>query len=286
MERRLQLLHLEDNARDAEMVRDVLESGGLACDILWVDNAAAFERALEENRFDLILADYSLPGFDGMSALRVALRRRADVPFIFVSGTLGEEVAIDALKLGATDYVVKERLSRLVGAVRSALREAQHRAERAQLEERLRQAQTMQAIGRFASGIVHDFNSVLASILNNAEMLATNAAEGTPARTRADRVLVAARRGIDLVSQILAYTRSQPRSRTPTDVRAAVEEAIDIAAGALPAAVRIEAELAPEPVMVLGDATQLHQVVTNLCRNAIDAVGQQGGLVRVTLAAL
>jgi PAS domain S-box-containing protein len=127
--RDLRVLHLEDDRRDADLVRDLLDTSGIRCNITPVQTREAFVDALDEGRFDLILADYSLPSFDGMSALKIARQRSSDVPFIFVSGTLGEEVAIDALKLGATDYVLKERLSRIVSAVRSAVSEAEHRGE-------------------------------------------------------------------------------------------------------------------------------------------------------------
>lgn len=134
----LRILHLEDNRRDADMVRDVLEAGGMACDIAIAQTRDEFVAALDRGGFDLIFADYSLPSFDGMSALRIAAERTPNIPFIFVSGNLGEEVAIEALKLGATDYVLKERMSRMVSAVRGALREAEHRVERKRAEEALR----------------------------------------------------------------------------------------------------------------------------------------------------
>ena len=138
MDRALRVLHLEDDAGDAGLVRDVLELGGIACDITRVQTREDFVASLEKGGLDLIFADYSLPSFDGMSALKIAAQRSPDVPFIFVSGMLGEEVAIEALKLGATDYVLKERLSRIVSVVPRALREAQHRADRKQAHEALR----------------------------------------------------------------------------------------------------------------------------------------------------
>ena len=98
--------------------------------------------------FDLILADFSLPSFDGLSALQLTLERCPDVPFIFVSGTLGEEVAIEAVKIGAMDYVLKERLSRIVSSVHRALREARDRAERKQAEQQLRRSEAFLAEGQ------------------------------------------------------------------------------------------------------------------------------------------
>ena len=111
------------------------------CEITRAQTRAEFVAGLQGNRIDLILADYKLPSFDGLTALQLAIEARADLPFIFVSGSLGEEVAIEAVKIGATDYVVKSRLSRLVPAVRRALREARERAERKRAEEAFRRSE-------------------------------------------------------------------------------------------------------------------------------------------------
>ncbi len=120
----MRILHLEDDPKDAELIQSTLEAEGIPCDITCVDNPTQFRGSLERNAFDLVLADYTLPTFDGISALRVAKDVSPDVPFIFVSGTLGEDIAVEALKLGATDFVSKTRLSRMAPAVRRALREA------------------------------------------------------------------------------------------------------------------------------------------------------------------
>src|ERR1700733_7149090 len=137
----LRILSIEDDPKDAELIRDLLETEGIACEVTRVDTQAALLASLEQAGIDLILADYTLPSFDGISALKFAMKSCPDVPFIFVSGTLGEEVAIDALKIGATDYVLKTRLSRLVPSVLRALREATQRAERKRAEESLRQSE-------------------------------------------------------------------------------------------------------------------------------------------------
>jgi PAS domain S-box-containing protein len=137
----LRILLLEDNPTDAELIQELLETDGYACEVTRVQTCAEFVAALDDAAIELILADYSLPSFDGLSALKLALSARPDLPFIFVSGALGEEIAIEALKIGATDYVLKTRLSRLVPAVQRALREARQRAERKRTEEALRQSE-------------------------------------------------------------------------------------------------------------------------------------------------
>jgi PAS domain S-box-containing protein len=127
---------LEDDSGDAELIRELLEAALGVCEMTRVQTRAEFVAALEKGDIDLILADYQLPSFDGLSALKLTLSARPDLPFIFVSGTLGEEVAIEALKIGALDYVLKTGLSRLVPSVRRALREAGERTERQRSEEK------------------------------------------------------------------------------------------------------------------------------------------------------
>ena len=137
----LRILLLEDSVQDAELIQELLEADHFVCEVTRVQTRAEFLAALEDGGFDLILADYKLPSFDGLSALKLALSARPDLPFIFVSG-FGEEIAIEALTSGATDYILKTRLSRLVPSVQRALREARERAERKKAEEALRRSET------------------------------------------------------------------------------------------------------------------------------------------------
>jgi signal transduction histidine kinase/CheY-like chemotaxis protein len=137
----LRILLLEDNARDAELIQELLEADHFVCEVTRVQTRDEFVAGLENAGINLILADYTLPSFDGLSALKLVLDARADLPFIFVSGSLGEEVAIEAVKIGATDYVVKSRLSRLVPSVQRALREARGRAERKKAEDAFRRSE-------------------------------------------------------------------------------------------------------------------------------------------------
>jgi len=141
MRQPLHILSIEDEPKDADLIKNLLEIEGIVCDITRVENQADLLASLKQGGIDLILADYRLPSFDGISALKLAMKGRPDVPFIFVSGTLGEEVAIEALKLGATDYVLKTSLSRLAPSVERALREGTQRAERKRTEEALRKSE-------------------------------------------------------------------------------------------------------------------------------------------------
>lgn len=131
---------LEDDAADAELTRFALKDGGLNFSIVRVETRDEYVAELEKRHPSLILSDYSLPGFNGHDALEIAQQKCPETPFIFVTGTMGEEVAIETLKSGATDYVLKTRLSRLIPAVHRALREARERAERRHAQEKLRES--------------------------------------------------------------------------------------------------------------------------------------------------
>ena len=140
MQSPLRILHLEDDPIDAELIKSTLEGEGSACKIIRVETRKHFVAAVEHGGFDIIFADYSLPGFDGITALAIAKIRCPSIPFIFISGAMGEELAIETLKSGATDYVLKSRISRLVPAVHRALSEAQERSERRKAVKELRKS--------------------------------------------------------------------------------------------------------------------------------------------------
>jgi signal transduction histidine kinase len=134
----IRILLLEDNATDADLIRHALRKGGVVFSLDHVDTKTEFIQRIEQGSLDLILSDFSLPSLDGYAALTIAQEKCPDIPFIFVTGTLGEEVAIETLKQGATDYVLKQRLARLVPSVHRALREARERADRKRAQEQLR----------------------------------------------------------------------------------------------------------------------------------------------------
>lgn len=155
----LKFLLLEDSLLDIELIEALFAQSDIDCRFVSVNTQLEFESALKQEGFDLILSDYSLPGFDGIAALEIAQQLYPDVPFIFVTATMGEEVAIETLKRGATDYVLKQRLERLVPAVQRALREAEERRARRQIEAELhRQEQEYRALVENSPDIIIRFD--------------------------------------------------------------------------------------------------------------------------------
>ncbi len=126
----LRILHLEDDPFDAQLIKSILENEGISCRICLVASHDDFIAALDREKFDIIVSDYSLPDFDGFRALALVKEKRPHIPFIFVTGEMGEEFVIEMLKSGATDYVMKNNIARLVPSVQRALRKTTERSER------------------------------------------------------------------------------------------------------------------------------------------------------------
>ncbi|HEV7930324.1 MAG TPA: response regulator [Nitrosospira sp.] len=133
----IRILHLEDNPRDAQLMQDILETAGLSCDIVLVSSREEYDAALAGRQFDLVLCDYNLPDYDGLSALKLARQMQPDTPIIIISGTVEEEQAVKCLHLGATDYLLKQRLERFVPAVQRALQEAKELQRRRAADARI-----------------------------------------------------------------------------------------------------------------------------------------------------
>jgi PAS domain S-box-containing protein len=135
----IHILHLDDSPRDAELVQRKLEKSGLPCEITHVDNRQSFEAALENGQFQVILCDYNLPGYDGITALKLVRKKHPLTPVMLISGSLNEEDAVKSLQHGATDYLLKERLDRLPAAVKRALAEVEEHHKRQQAESQIRE---------------------------------------------------------------------------------------------------------------------------------------------------
>jgi DNA-binding NarL/FixJ family response regulator len=166
MNEELRILILEDVPTDADLIQDELRQGGTVFTPNCVKDKASYLKALDEFAPNIILSDYSLPSFDGLTALKFAVEKCPNVPFIFVSGALGEETAIDLLRQGATDYVLKNRLSRLVPALTRALQEVKERKERdAALEALKKREQALELKSRS----LEEANTALKVLLQHRE---------------------------------------------------------------------------------------------------------------------
>jgi signal transduction histidine kinase len=271
----LRILHLEDDRHDAELIRSALEAGGLDCNIQHVKSRDEFERAVAQSNYDLILSDYSIPHYTGFSALEFARTSAPAVPFILLSGTLGEDLAVESLKAGATDYLLKDRLNRLVPAVQRAVREAQTEAEKKKIETQFLRNQRMESIGALAGGIAHDLNNILAPIIMAAQLLRQKLTDKNDLKL-VDTLETSAQRGAGMVKQVLTFARGAEGERTAIHPRHLLSELRGMIAQTLPRSIEIRQKIPADLWFIKGDATQLYQVLMNLAINARDAMPNGG----------
>jgi two-component system, cell cycle sensor histidine kinase and response regulator CckA len=408
--RPLQVLHLEDRSSDAELVQHRLEAGGLNCELVRVVNRQQFVEALAGGGFDVVLCDYNLPDYDGISALKLARETHPDTPVLLISGSLDEEEAVKSLQHGAADYLFKDRLVRLVPAVKRALASAEEHRKHRQAESELRETQErlmqlaelssevlwligldpermlyaspaakkvwgvpparlqasprawieiihpedsaqvlatwdsclkggspgfeaeyrvmhpdgsvrwvlnsgtaicdasgrvirmggvakdiserkraerqalrtqrLESLGTLASGVAHDLNNALAPILMATELLRL---DYPGASGMIDTVESSARRGADMVRQLLTFAKGAEGARLLVQPQHLLKEMGKIIRGTFPKNIQLQLNYEREIHPILGDATQLHQVLLNLCVNARDAM-PHGGMLTLEAA--
>ena len=275
----LRVLIVEDSVSDAELMLRTLRGAGLEPVHERVETADAMRSALERDRWDVVLSDYSLPAFDAPRALGVLRERGDDVPFIVVSGSVGEDAAVALIKAGATDYVMKDRLARLASSVVAAVEHARSRRERRRLEQQLQEARRLEAVGRLAGGVAHDFNNVLTAIIGSAELLLLDAPQGAPPPEELDIIRSSATRAQVLIRQLLAFSARQVLKPAVLDLNQLIQDVSKMLRRLIGEDISLALELAPDLGPVRADPGQLEQALVNLAVNARDAMPEGGRLL-------
>ena len=415
MSKAIRILVVEDSEDDTRLAVRVLRQGGFEPTYRRVQDAESLIAAIGQEPWDAVLSDFRLPSFSGVQALKVFRSFGLDIPFIFVSGTIGEETAVEAMKAGASDYVMKQNLARLVPALERELEQAMIRAEHRQaqidlqvsrdryvdlydfapvgyltvsvegsiaqlnltgadmlgdererllntrftrfvapedaerwhrhflhvldggekqrlelalrkvdgahfdahldcmrvaaenaapmvrmvmtdiserkeaeadmhrFEAQLRHVQKMESVGTLAGGIAHDFNNILGAILGNVALARDLLGEGHAALAHLNEIQKASVRARNLVRQILTFSRREPQELLTQPLRPIVEETHKLLRATLPTRAELEVMFADAPLHVHADATQIQQVLMNLCTNAWHALEDGAGRIRIGL---
>jgi two-component system cell cycle sensor histidine kinase/response regulator CckA len=279
----LRVLFVEDQDDDVQLVlREIRRCGYDVPEDGWarVQTAAALEAALKKSGapWDIIVSDFNMPGFSGPEALALCKERLVGTPFIIVSGTVGEEQAVTALRAGARDFISKLNLARLGPAVARELRDHAEREARRKAEAQLLQAQKMDAVGQLAGGVAHDLNNILGVIMGHAEILTRHAEADDPGRRRLTGICDATDRAAALVRQLLAFSRRQVVKPTVVDLNQVIAGTVRMLERVVGEHITIECRLAEDLWRVKADVAQLEQVVMNLVINARDAMPDGGTL--------
>jgi two-component system cell cycle sensor histidine kinase/response regulator CckA len=275
----LRVLTVEDSEDDHSLLVRALIRGGFDVICKRVDTADTLRVSLNQEEWDIVISDYAMPQFNGAEALEIVRERDPDLPLIFLSGTIGEQMAIDAMRVGARDYVMKGDLGRLIPAIHRELQEAEMRRDHRRAEQRLRQLEKFEAIGKLAGGIAHDFNNVIGAILGWAELGSEQVPKGSRAAEYFDNISRQSERAAALTRQLLAYARRQILEPRNVDLNEIVSETTALLQKVIGAHIEVKIVLAPDLQVTRADPSQIEQVLLNLCFNARDAMPKGGQLL-------
>jgi two-component system cell cycle sensor histidine kinase/response regulator CckA len=274
----MKILHLEDNAGDAELIHQVFLDEWPDCEVKVVDNRSDFVAQLPTG-YDLILSDFSMVNFTGLEALHIAHAKIPETPFIFFSGTIGEDRALDALRAGASDYVIKDRPRRLIPAIERAVNDARLRRERRATEEQMLRVQRLENIGMLAAGIAHDFNNVLAPVLLGVPLLRHRLKEESDQRILGS-IENSVLRGAGLVRQILGFAHGMTGEPQLIQPKHLIRDLVGVMEQTFPKSIRVQDETEGGLWPITINPTHFHQILLNLCVNARDAM-PEGGILRL-----
>jgi signal transduction histidine kinase len=277
--RPLRVLHVEDNPAHVEMVRMLLETEGFGPRVTRVDTEPQFRRALAEGVYDLIVSDCTMPAFDGLAALALARERCPDLPFVFYSGTIGDEAAVESLKRGAMDFVPKGRPEKLGPTIRRVMQEVEERCRR---QARVLRQQRLECLGNVTAGVAHGLNNVITSVMLAADQLWERLSDDND-RQILEMMQGSAQRAREMIGEILAFVRGTGDELTILDLKSLLGELTGLLKAIYPRSIRFDVRIAGNLQPVQGNATQLYQILMNLCGNARDAM-PNGGLLTIEAA--
>jgi two-component system, cell cycle sensor histidine kinase and response regulator CckA len=273
----LNILIVEDSQDDAELLVAELRRAGYAPQWKRVETGQDFLTELEKKP-EIILSDYSMPRFSGLRAVELLHKSGLTIPFILISGTVGEDVAVEAMKMGATDYLLKDRLGRLGQSVKRALLETKERAGRKQIEAQFIEAQKMEVVGHLAGGVAHDFNNILGVIIGYSDLAMQELGSESPAHKHIEEIQHAADRAVGLTRQLLLFSRKQTVLPVVLDLNEVIESMNKILRRLVDENIEFKAVPGKQIGRIKADSGHIGQVLMNLTVNARDAMPNGGKL--------
>lgn len=281
----IRILMVEDSEADAELIRFELDRGGMEHFSRRVSTGSEYLAALESREWDVILCDYHLPGFGGLKALEMLKARQLDIPFILISGTIGEEVAVEAVKAGAHDYLIKGKLSRLTPIIYRELREYEIRASHRKIQDVIRKSEArllasrkMEAVGRLAGGVAHHFNNLLMVMSGCNEMILAGLDPAHALRPDLEQIKDAVAKATLLTGQLLGFSRGQAMAPHAIDLNSVIQDTQPLLLPMLRSDIEFSFSPVAEPSRIKADPGQIREVVMNLVLNARDAMPKGGKL--------
>lgn len=274
----LKVLIVEDSLDDCELLLRELKKEFQPVEHRRVDTRNAMLEALND-RWDIILSDFSMPQFSGMAALETLKATGIDIPFIIVSGTIGEEAAVDLMRAGASDYVLKSKTSRLMHAIRRELQAAAKRTRLHDTEEQLRHMQKMEAVGQLAGGVAHDFNNMLSVVQIYCRKL--KEIDNPQVHYYVDKILGVQNRSVSLTKQLLVFSRKQNGTASVLNASEVLTDMQDMLQRLVGESVELQVIPSQNLFNIKADKGQIEQVIMNLAVNARDAMPDGG---RITIS--
>ncbi len=274
----LRLLIIEDSEDDALLLERELTKNGYDLDSERVDTPEAMKSALAAKTWDLVISDFVMPHFSGLNALRILQESRRDIPFIIVSGKVGEESAVEAMRAGANDYIIKGNLARLTPAIEREIRDVEDRSKCRRAEEQLRQSQKMEVVGELAGGVAHDFNNVLTVIMGYCDLLKMKPILDDSVKGAIEHISSAAEKALQLTRSLLAFSRKQVLDTKPVSLNDLVRHVEKFLVRIIGEDVHLKSIYHDVNLRVMADTGLMEQVLMNLATNARDAMPVGGTL--------
>lgn len=272
------LLVIEDNPGDARVLREMFEEGvSRTSTMIQVGSMADAERHLAGHSVDVILLDLGLPDAQGLVAVERAHAAAPHIPLVILTGLDDERIATQALHIGAQDYLLKGQID-----ARGLSRALRYAVERSALEDQLRQAQKMEAIGQLAGGVAHDFNNLLTVILGHSNHLVAELSDRDPLRESAEEIRDAGDRAAAMTMHLLAFSRRLVLAPALLDLNQLVTNVERLLRRMIGEDVSLATVVSANIGVVLADAGQIEQVLMNLAVNARDAM-PDGGTLTITV---